>query len=98
MIVKLLTEHHLECLSLKGGCRGRLVRVYTCQNATLLETSCTGSKFNISDCADNGGCAAEGGCKMGSFCADISCCADSSRYIFKAQLLHIAIVQIAVVL
>ena len=22
MIVKLQTEHHLECLSLKGGCRG----------------------------------------------------------------------------
>ena len=22
MIVKLLTEHHMECLSLKGGCRG----------------------------------------------------------------------------
>ena len=22
MIVKLPTEHHLECLSLKGGCRG----------------------------------------------------------------------------
>ena len=22
MIVKLLTEHNLECLSLKGGCRG----------------------------------------------------------------------------
>ena len=22
MIVKLLTEQHLECLSLKGGCRG----------------------------------------------------------------------------
>ena len=22
MIVKLMTEHHLECLSLKGGCRG----------------------------------------------------------------------------
>ena len=22
MIVKLLTEHYLECLSLKGGCRG----------------------------------------------------------------------------
>ena len=22
MIVKLLTEHHLKCLSLKGGCRG----------------------------------------------------------------------------
>ena len=27
MIVKLLTEHHLEFLSLKGGCRGSL-RVY----------------------------------------------------------------------
>ena len=22
MIVKLLTEYHLECLSIKGGCRG----------------------------------------------------------------------------
>ena len=22
MIVKLLTEHHLECLSIKGGCTG----------------------------------------------------------------------------
>ena len=22
MIIKLLTEHHLECLRLKGGCRG----------------------------------------------------------------------------
>ena len=37
MIVKLLSEHNLEFLSLKG------VRVYTCQNATLLEISCTGS-------------------------------------------------------
>ena len=43
MIVKLLTEHHLEFLSLKGGCRGS-VRVYTCQNATLLEIICHGSK------------------------------------------------------
>ena len=37
MIVKLLTEHHLELQ--------RLVRVYTCQNVTLLEISCTGSFF-----------------------------------------------------
>ena len=35
MIVWLLTEHYLEFLSLKGGCRGS--SVYTCQNATLLE-------------------------------------------------------------
>ena len=34
MIVKLLTEHHLEFL-LK-----RLVQVYTCQNFKLLEISC----------------------------------------------------------
>ena len=40
MIVKLLTEHHLECISLKG--------VHTCQNATLLEISCTGSKYLFS--------------------------------------------------
>ena len=38
MIVKLLTEHHLEFLSLKGGCGG-----YTCQNVKLLEISCRGS-------------------------------------------------------
>ena len=36
MRVKLLTEHLLEVLSLKGGC------VYTCQNATLLEITCHG--------------------------------------------------------
>ena len=35
MIAKLLTEHHLEILSF-----------YTCQNATLLEISCTGSFSN----------------------------------------------------
>ena len=33
MIVKILTEHHLEFLSLKGG------RVYTCKNVKLLEIS-----------------------------------------------------------
>ena len=37
MIVKLLTEQHLEFLL------QRLVRVYTCQNDTLLEISCHGS-------------------------------------------------------
>ena len=41
MSVKLPTEHHLEFLSLKRGCRD--VGVYTCQHATLLETSCHGS-------------------------------------------------------
>ena len=42
MIVKLLTEHHLEFSKLKMGLQ-RLVRVNTCQNATLLELSCHGS-------------------------------------------------------
>ena len=37
MTVKLLTEHHLVFLSLKGGL------VYTCQNATLLEITSHGS-------------------------------------------------------
>ena len=36
MIVKLLTEHHLEFLSLKGGCRGS-------SDATLLEITCHSS-------------------------------------------------------
>ena len=41
MIVKLLTEHNLEFLSLKR--LQKLVRVYTCQNVKLLEISCRGS-------------------------------------------------------
>ena len=39
MIVKLLTEHHLEFLSLKGGCRGSSESTLV----KLLEISCTGS-------------------------------------------------------
>ena len=42
MTVKLLTEHHLEFLSLKGGCAGWSES--TCLNATLLEMCiCHGS-------------------------------------------------------
>ena len=44
MIVKLLTEHYLKFVSLKGGCRGSSES--TCQNATLLDISCTGSNFS----------------------------------------------------
>ena len=39
----LLTEHHLEFLSLIGGCTGSSEYVYSCQNATLLEITCRGS-------------------------------------------------------
>ena len=39
MIVKLLTEHHLEFLSLKGGCRGSSESTLV----KLLEISCRGS-------------------------------------------------------
>ena len=40
MIVKLLTESHLEFLSLKEEAQTCLI--YTCQNAILLEISCIG--------------------------------------------------------
>ena len=40
MIVKLLTEHHLEFLSLKGGCRGSESTL-----VKLLEISCRGSNL-----------------------------------------------------
>ena len=40
MIVKLLTEHHLEFLSLKGGCRGSSesthVKILHCWNSHAL--------------------------------------------------------------
>ena len=45
MIVKLLTEYHLEFLSLKGGCRGSSESTQSCQNTTLLEITCHGSYF-----------------------------------------------------
>ena len=37
MSVKLLTEHHLHFLSLKGGCTGLSESTQVCQNTTLLE-------------------------------------------------------------
>ena len=44
MIVKLLTEHHLAFLSLKGGCRGSSESALV----KLLEISCRGS-FSVSE-------------------------------------------------
>ena len=41
MIVKLLTEHHLECLLLKKGCTGSSESTHV--KVTLLEITCTGS-------------------------------------------------------
>ena len=43
MIVKLLTEHHLEFLSLKRGCRGSSKSTLV----KLLEISCRGSIKNF---------------------------------------------------
>ena len=42
MSVKLLTEHHFEFLSVKGGCTGSSEPT-SCQNATLLEITGQGS-------------------------------------------------------
>ena len=42
MSVKLLTDHHLEFLSLKGDCTGSSESTLV-QNATLLEITCQGS-------------------------------------------------------
>ena len=42
MIVKLLTEHHLEFLSLKGGCRGSSESTLV-KMSKLLKISCRGS-------------------------------------------------------
>ena len=42
MSVKLLTKHHFEFLSIKGGCTV-VSELYAGQNATLLEITCHGS-------------------------------------------------------
>ena len=47
MIVKLRTEHHLEFLSLKGGCRGSYESTHV-KMPHFLEISCTGSYLFIS--------------------------------------------------
>ena len=41
MSAKLLTEHHLEFLSLKGGCTGSSESTFV--KTTLLEITCRGS-------------------------------------------------------
>ena len=48
MIVKLLTEHHLEFLSLKGGCTGlsksTLVKMSNCwKSNAMAQSSCCNS-------------------------------------------------------
>ena len=42
MIVKLLNEHNLEFLSLKGGCTGSSSESTLEKNTTLFEISCRG--------------------------------------------------------
>ena len=44
MVVKLLTDHHLEFLSLIGGCCGLSASTHV-KLATSLEISCSGSFF-----------------------------------------------------
>ena len=46
MIVKLLTEHHLECLSLEGNYRGSSESTHV-KMPHLLEISRTGSNVKI---------------------------------------------------
>ena len=50
MSVKLLTEHHLEFLSLKGGCTGSSESTLV-KNATLLEITCHGSFYENLKCS-----------------------------------------------
>ena len=46
MIVKLLTEHHLEFQRLNGGCTGSSESTLV-KNATLLKITCHGSNLII---------------------------------------------------
>ena len=44
--MELLTEHYLECLSLKGACTGSSE---SCPNVTLLEITCHGSYYDCNN-------------------------------------------------
>ena len=52
MSVKLLNEHHLEYLSLKGGCTG-LSESTLVENATFFEITCHGSIMIVQCITDN---------------------------------------------
>ena len=56
MNIKLLTEHHFGVSKLKNGLHRR-VRVYSCQNATLLEITCRRSTIFGSPMAVAAGCS-----------------------------------------
>ena len=47
MTVKLLTEHHLEFLSLKRGCTGSSESTHVMSKCPLLEITCRGSNVSI---------------------------------------------------
>ena len=64
MSVQLLTEHHLEFLSLKGGCTGSSESTLV-KNATLLEIECRGS--NLIKYADSFFFHFQGGVLVDSF-------------------------------
>ena len=50
MIVKLLTEHYLECLSLKGGCRGSSESTLVkCQIGNLMPRTIGKTESGVSD-------------------------------------------------
>ena len=53
MLVKLLTEHHLECLSLKAGCRGSSESTYVkmphCWKSHALAHMSHASQFHTRD-------------------------------------------------
>ena len=60
MIVKLLTEHHLEFLSLKGGCTGlsesTLVKMLHCWKSHVTDQYLNWMSFSIRKCPfDKGG-------------------------------------------
>ena len=63
MIVKLLTEHHLEFLSLKGGCRGSfestLVKISNCwkshSTAQMVESWNTAYRLHRQDSLQSNG-------------------------------------------
>ena len=50
MIVKLLTEHHLECLSLKGGCRGSFKSTHVKMSHCWKSHALAGNVLHIVNC------------------------------------------------
>ena len=86
MLAKLLAQHYLEFLSIKGGCTCSS-KVYTCQNTILLEITCCGySDISLKKHKLQLSCLLC--CNHTCYCVNMVSVTSASRYITTGSRYH----------